>query len=132
MGEAEARLFVTEGAKVVIADVLDDVGQAVATDLGENAMYVRLDVTSEDDWSAAVAATVERFGAPTVLVNNAGKSSHQTIDQMSTDEMLTLFSINVLGPWLGTKAVFDPMRQCSRRGRRQCVHHVQARLSGSH
>lgn len=110
MGEAEARLFVSEGAKVVIADVLDDVGQAVAADLGENAMYVHLDVTSESDWSAAVEATLERFGAPTVLVNNAGKSSHVTLDQMPKEEMLTLFSINVLGPWLGTKAVFDSMR----------------------
>jgi 3alpha(or 20beta)-hydroxysteroid dehydrogenase len=111
MGEAEARLFVAEGAKVVIADVLDDIGQVVAADLGDHAMYVHLDVTNEDDWKAAVAATVERFGAPTVLVNNAGKSSHQTIDQMSKEEMLTLFSINVLGPWLGTKAVFDSMRR---------------------
>jgi 3alpha(or 20beta)-hydroxysteroid dehydrogenase len=110
-GEAEARLFVAEGAKVVITDVLDELGQALAADLGESAMYVHLDVTSEDDWSAAVAATVERFGPPTVLVNNAGISGHRTIDQMAKEELLALFSVNVLGPWLGTKTVFDSMRR---------------------
>lgn len=110
-GEAEARLFVAEGAKVVIADVLDDPGQALASDLGENALYVHLDVTSEDDWNAAVATTIERFGTPTVLVNNAGITQHRTIDQMVKEDLLNILSVNVVGPWLGTKALFDPMRR---------------------
>ena len=97
MGEAEARLFVAEGAKVVVADVLDEAGQAVVADIGENAMYVHLDVSREDDWAAAVAATVERFGAPTVLVNNAGIARYHNLDQMPKEELIAHFSVNVLG-----------------------------------
>lgn len=111
IGEAAARLFVAEGAKVVIADVLDEVGQAVAADLGANAMYAHLDVSNEDDWAAVVASTVERFGAPTVLVNNAGIARYQNLDQMPKEELIAHFSVNVLGPWLGIKAVFGPMRR---------------------
>jgi 3alpha(or 20beta)-hydroxysteroid dehydrogenase len=111
MGEAEARRFHAEGAKVVIADVRDEVGQAVADDLGDNALYVHLDVTSEADWEAAVAATTERFGAVTVLVNNAGISRYETIDRMPKDELMAHLSVNVVGPWLGIKSVFESMRR---------------------
>ncbi|WP_408899942.1 glucose 1-dehydrogenase (plasmid) [Nocardioides sp. R1-1] len=111
MGEAEARRFCAEGAKVVIADVLDDIGQTVAADLGADAAYVHLDVSSEDDWATAVAATVERFGAPTVLVNNAGIARYETIDRMPKEEVVAHLSVNVVGPWLGIKSVFEPMRR---------------------
>src|SRR5437764_777352 len=71
-GEAEARAFVAEGARVVLGDVLDDLGAAVAADLGDTARYVHLDVRREDDWGKAVAAVLEAFGRLNVLVNNAG------------------------------------------------------------
>lgn len=72
-GEQEARLFAGEGARVVLADVLDDAGATLAKELGEErAVYVHLDVTSEDDWAAAVALAKERFGKIDGLVNNAG------------------------------------------------------------
>ena len=71
-GEQTARLFADEGAKVVIADVLVDAGKAVAEDIGESAAFVRLDVTSEESWAAAIAQVTELFGPPTILVNNAG------------------------------------------------------------
>jgi 3alpha(or 20beta)-hydroxysteroid dehydrogenase len=71
-GEAEARLFVAEGASVVIGDVLDDQGAKVAADLGDRAVYCHLDVTQPDDWQTAVATVKERFGRLDVLINNAG------------------------------------------------------------
>src|SRR6266536_1685038 len=75
MGAAEARLFAREGAKVVIGDVLDAEGRAVEADIKTNngeAVFVRLDVTREAEWQAAVALAVSRFGKLDVLVNNAG------------------------------------------------------------
>ena len=70
-GEAEARRFVAEGARVVIADVLDDAGRRVAAELGDAARYQHLDVTNEDDWHTAVLATLAHFGRLDILVNNA-------------------------------------------------------------
>src|SRR5579859_5260200 len=73
-GAAEARLFVAEGARVLIGDVLDDEGKALADELGETARYVHLDVTSEEDWQAAAALAAAELGPITVLVSNAGIS----------------------------------------------------------
>ena len=73
-GAAESRLFAREGAKVVIADVLDADGMAVAAqinELGGDATFVHLDVSSEEDWQEAIAATVSAYGKLDVLVNNA-------------------------------------------------------------
>ena len=75
MGAAEARLFASEGAKVVVGDVLEDEGrrtEARIAESGGEALFVPLDVTSEDDWNRAVSAAVERFGKLDILVNNAG------------------------------------------------------------
>jgi len=78
MGAEEARLFAREGAKVVIADVLEDEGTRLAADIaaaGGEALFVRTDVTTEDDWRQVVQTTVARFGKLDILVNNAGVSS---------------------------------------------------------
>ena len=72
IGGASARMLVAEGARVVIGDLLDEEGQALADELGEGARYVHLDVTSEEDWAAAVALAVSEFGRLDVLFNNAG------------------------------------------------------------
>ena len=72
MGAAHARRLLAEGARVVIADILDAEGAALATELGANARFVHLDVSSPDDWAAAVALCVGEFGGLHVLVNNAG------------------------------------------------------------
>ena len=75
MGAAEARLFAREGARVAIADILDDLGLQVEAEINETggeAIYVHLDVTKEEEWERAVSTTVERFGGLHVLVNNAG------------------------------------------------------------
>src|SRR6478752_6642256 len=72
IGGASARMLVAEGAKVVIGDLLDEEGAALAAELGDCARYVHLDVTSEEDWAAAVAYAVAEFGKLDVLFNNAG------------------------------------------------------------
>src|ERR1700738_4911495 len=72
MGAAHARMLVAEGAKVVISDILDDEGKALADELGAAARYVHLDVTDSDQWDEAVATAVGEFGKLNVLVNNAG------------------------------------------------------------
>ena len=72
MGATHARGFVDEGANVVIADILEQEGRALAGELGEHAIFSRLDVTSETDWAATVIAAEDAFGPVSVLVNNAG------------------------------------------------------------
>ena len=109
-GEQTARLFVQEGARVVIADVLEDEGRAVAADLGESAAFVGLDVTEESSWAGVVEKTAERFGAPTVLVNNAGLLHMSALVDTSAADVERLWRVNALGPFLGTKAVAKAMR----------------------
>ena len=78
MGASHVRALVAEGAKVVFGDILDDEGELVARDVGDDARYVHLDVTRPEDWDAVVAAAVERFGSVDILVNNAGHPEHRT------------------------------------------------------
>ena len=103
MGAATARLFAREGAKVVIADVMEHEGRAVAESLGANARFERLDVTNEENWAAVVAATVQHFGKLTVLVNNAGVSGSAEQDLYSTDAWHRIMGINATGVFLGLK-----------------------------
>jgi 3alpha(or 20beta)-hydroxysteroid dehydrogenase len=102
-GEAEARRFVAEGARVVVGDVLVDEGEAVAADLGAAARFVRLDVTDEGAWSAAVDATVASFGGLHVLVNNAGILRFGAITATSVEELRQVLDVNVVGVFLGMK-----------------------------
>lgn len=109
-GAVEARRFVEEGACVVLADVLDDDGEAVASELGEAALYVHLDVTSEEDWASAVAAATERFGGLDVVVNNAGILLIRPLEQTSVDDFMRVVSVNQLGVFLGTRAAASALR----------------------
>ncbi|NUS45398.1 MAG: glucose 1-dehydrogenase [Mycobacteriaceae bacterium] len=102
MGAAHARRFVAEGARVVLGDVLDDEGAALADELGSDAVYLHHDVTSADDWSAAVAAA-DRFGRLDVVVNNAGILRFSPIAEMSLADFTTVMTVNVTGAWLGIK-----------------------------
>jgi 3alpha(or 20beta)-hydroxysteroid dehydrogenase len=108
-GECEARLFVEEGARVVLGDVLDDEGKAVADDLGENAVYVHLDVRSESDWSSAVAAA-DGLGPLNVLVNNAAVTHFASLKDTTLDDYNRVIGINQVGTFLGLRSVFDPMK----------------------
>lgn len=98
------------GAQVMFADVRDDAGRALAKGLGERADYVHLDVASEAEWQAAVAAATKRFGTVTVLVNNAGiYRTIATVDQ-TVEEYLQIIRINQLGVFLGMRACVPAMR----------------------
>jgi 3alpha(or 20beta)-hydroxysteroid dehydrogenase len=108
MGAAEGRLFAREGAKVVLGDVLDDEGKAVAAELGEAARYVHLDVTREGDWAAAVA-TAEELGPLTVVVNNAGILRPSAIADTSVEEYLATIMVNQVGTFLGMRSAIAPM-----------------------
>jgi 3alpha(or 20beta)-hydroxysteroid dehydrogenase len=108
-GEAEARLFAAEGAKVVLADVLDDQGEAVAAEIGDAAMYTHLDVTDEAQWQAAVELAEQRFGPVTVLVNNAGVLLFQAVHKTELDDFDRILRVNVHGVFLGMKSVTPSM-----------------------
>ena len=110
MGEATARLFASEGAKVVVADVNTEKGKAVAADLGDNAMFHKLDVSSDEDWAAIVAAAGEAFGPVNVLVNNAGLVHFTPIEMLDPNDFNRILGVNTLGPILGTKHVSPVMK----------------------
>ena len=114
MGAVEAKLFAQEGARVVIGDVLEDEGRKTEAEINETGgecLFVRLDVTSEQDWQRAVAATVARFGKLDVLVNNAGINRTQRVEETTTEEWDLVMAINAKGVFLGTKHAIPEMRR---------------------
>ena len=105
MGAVEAKLFAREGAKVVIGDLLEEEGRQVEAEIAEaggEAMFVRLDVTREDDWREAVDQAVSKFGKLNVLVNNAGISSRSHPDISSLEGWELIMEVNSKGVFLGT------------------------------
>ncbi|MGW0991010.1 SDR family NAD(P)-dependent oxidoreductase [Streptomyces sp. NPDC002486] len=106
-GEQEARLFVAEGARVVLADVLDDQGEALAKEIG--ARYVHLDVGREDDWEAAVTVAKDAYGHVDGLVNNAGILRFNSLLDTPLDEFMQVVQVNQVGCLLGIKAVAPEM-----------------------
>ena len=109
MGQAEARLFAAEGAKVVLGDVVNGEGKAVAEEIGADAAYVHLDVTREEDWAAAVATATDRFGRLDVLVNNAGIAESAPLADMTLDSYRRVTEVNQTGVFLGMRAAVAPM-----------------------
>ncbi|MEU5209599.1 SDR family NAD(P)-dependent oxidoreductase [Streptomyces sp. NPDC020742] len=108
-GEQEARLFAAEGARVVLADVLDGQGEALAKEIveeagEERAAYVHLDVSREDDWAAAVAAARQTFGKVDGLVNNAGILRFNELTATPLAEFQQIVQVNQVGAFLGIKA----------------------------
>jgi 3(or 17)beta-hydroxysteroid dehydrogenase len=114
MGAEEAKLFAREGAKVMIADILENAGKHLEVEInqaGGEAMFVRADVTSEADWKRVVEATVARFGKLDILVNNAGLSSTSEADPTDTDGWRRIMEVNATGVFLGTKYAIPAMKQ---------------------
>ncbi|MCI0904216.1 MAG: SDR family NAD(P)-dependent oxidoreductase, partial [Chloroflexi bacterium] len=114
MGAVEAKLFAKEGAKIVIGDLLEDEGRKVEAEINETGgecLFVPLDVTDEDQWKQAVAATVARFGKLDVLINNAGIFRNNPVEETSSDEWDQVMDINAKGVFLGAKAAIPAMRQ---------------------
>ena len=109
MGGASAKMLVEQGAKVVIGDILDEEGAAMAAELGDAVRYVHLDVTNPDDWKAAVDTAVEAFGKLNVLVNNAGIVQVAPLKTMDVARWQKVLDVNLTGPMLGIKAVIEPM-----------------------
>jgi 3alpha(or 20beta)-hydroxysteroid dehydrogenase len=114
MGETEARLFVAEGARVVLADVLADEGRAVAESLGDAAVFAPLDVTDEAQWHQVLALAVERFGPPDVLVNDAGILRSGPLLATDLATFHEVLDINLVGPFLGMKTVGAAMVEAGR------------------
>jgi len=110
MGACTAKLFAKEGARVVLADMIDADGQAVAREIGNTALYQHLDVTKESEWEALLAATSKAFGKLDILVNNAGISASDP-DLFSTDIWDRVMDINAKGVFLGMKMAVPEMRK---------------------
>ncbi len=117
IGGETARLMVEAGAKVAIGDVLDERGRATARTLesaGGEVLYLHLDVTSEEAWSAAIAAILARFGKLDILVNNAGLFLGKDIEAASLEEWQRLCAVNLTGVFLGTKLALPALRDAAR------------------
>jgi 3alpha(or 20beta)-hydroxysteroid dehydrogenase len=111
MGASHARGFVAEGANVVIADVLEQEGRRLANELGAHAIFSRLDVTSDRDWAATVAAAERAFGPNSVLVNNAGIVRFGPIAETEPAAWRQVIDINLTGTYLGIRAIVPSMRK---------------------
>jgi len=109
MGASHARLLVAEGANVVIGDILDDDGQALAEELGAAARYVHLDVTDPELWAAASAAATAEYGKLDILVNNAGIINYGPLKTFDLTKWQQILDVNVTGTLLGIQAAIDPM-----------------------
>jgi 3alpha(or 20beta)-hydroxysteroid dehydrogenase len=109
MGASHARLLAAEGATVVVADILDDDGAALAADISGDARYVHLDVSDPDQWAAAVASMLDQFGTLNVLVNNAGIVNGSPIQKFDLAKWQKVIDVNLTGTFLGIRAVADPM-----------------------
>lgn len=109
MGEATVRAFVENGAKVVIADILEEEGEALAKELGDAVIFHKLDVRDKENWDAVVAAANE-LGKLQVLVNNAAIMEADNIMDMTEEKFMRIVSINQLGPFLGMQAVFPSLK----------------------
>ncbi|MEC9013396.1 MAG: glucose 1-dehydrogenase [Chloroflexota bacterium] len=113
-GAAEARLFAQEGAKVIVADVSDPEGIAVAAEIAEaggDAIYVHLDVTDESEWEAAVQSAITSFGKLDILVNNAGIWRRGHVMETSSEQWDDIMDVNAKGVFLGTKTAIPEMRK---------------------
>jgi 3alpha(or 20beta)-hydroxysteroid dehydrogenase len=109
MGASHARRLTSEGARVVLTDVREDDGKALADELGDNALFVTHDVTSAHDWERAVATAEEAYGPVDILVNNAGIATYAPIETCSEEEYRRVIDVNQVSIFLGMRAVIDSM-----------------------
>ncbi len=103
LGANAAELMAREGARVVVADIAADRGQEVVDRIGPSARFVKLDVTSEDNWKEAIAKSVEAFGALHVLLNSAGIGLSKTVEEIELSEWRRVHAIDLDGVFLGCK-----------------------------
>ncbi len=110
MGEATARLFAREGASVVLTDVLDEQGAAVAKDIGGDSMFLKLDVSSDENWAEVVSIVKEKYGTIDALINNAGLVHFTPIEHFNPNDANKILGVNTVGPMLGAKHVSPVMK----------------------
>ncbi len=110
LGAGMAQALADAGAKVVVADIQDDLGAKVAESLGEGHMFVHLDVTDDASWEAGVAAAIAQLGSLDVVVNNAGVEITSLLVDLDPEQARTMLNINVVGTALGIKHAFRAMR----------------------
>lgn len=110
-GAEEARLFAAEGARVVVADVLEDLGAQVAKEIGDAARFVRLDVTDEAQWTAAAEFAEAEFGKLDGLINNAGILRFNKIEKTSLEEYMQVVTVNQVGVFLGLRVCLPRIRE---------------------
>lgn len=111
IGEGIVRRFVAEGAKVMITDILENEGAALAEELAPAAAFFRHDVGKRDQWDAAIAETERKFGRLDCLVNNAGVIVFKRLDDLSEAEMRRIIDINLMGTMIGTKAAIPALER---------------------
>jgi 3alpha(or 20beta)-hydroxysteroid dehydrogenase len=109
LGEAQARLFVAEGAKVVMTDVQDS-GTRVATELGKSAVFLRHDIAEEARWREVVATALSSYGRLDILVNNAAINLSKPMMQTTAADLERSFQVNALGMMLGMQAAFEALK----------------------
>jgi 3alpha(or 20beta)-hydroxysteroid dehydrogenase len=111
MGAAQARLFAAEGARVIVTDVLDDLGKQLADELGEAAAYTHLDVSSEEDWATTIHLASDAFGPVNVLAHCAGIARFGLIQDLTLRDYQEVIQVNLVGAFLGIKACIAPMTE---------------------
>lgn len=111
LGEAQARLIASRGAKVIVADIDRENGARVAADIGANACFVPHDVTRVEDWTRVVAEAEARWGPVNVLVNNAGIAGPNTVYDISIEDYDRFMAVDARGVFLGMRAVVEPMKR---------------------
>ena len=114
IGAAYIRALHHAGARVVVADLLEDEGRALVDELGDRTLFVPLDVTDENQWTQAVNAAVRAFGSLDVLVNNAGIANAAPIEHLTTEKWNAVIAVNLTGTFFGCRAVVPVMKQQGR------------------
>jgi len=109
MGKADAKLLAAEGAVVVVADLNEADGQAVADAIGDDAIFLRLNVTDEENWKSVIATTIDRFGRLDILVNNAGMIALGNIVDTELEDWRKINAVNSDGVFLGCKHAIPAM-----------------------
>jgi len=112
MGESHARKFIIEGAKVILTDLNEDRGKKIAEELGENALFIKHDVSDAEQWKYVVAEGEEKFGPINVLVNNAGiLGPIKTVTEITEEEYLNVININQNAVFYGMKYTIPSMQK---------------------